>query len=89
MTTRAKEQEGNDMLSAKKLAAWVLCAFVTSATAFGGTPNVLVSGTVTDGSGHGWPLYARVEFTSASSTPIRSPASTRPTFRAGRRTRWW
>ena len=29
-----------------------------------------VSGTVTDGSGHGWPLYARIEITSASTDPV-------------------
>jgi hypothetical protein len=72
MSTRAKEQEGNDMnpLPIKKLAAWVLGAFLSSVAAFGGSPTVLVTGTVTDDSGHGWPLYARVEFTSESTDPL-------------------
>ena len=35
-----------------------------------GAPTVSVSGTVTDGSGHGWPLYARVEITSAMTEPL-------------------
>ncbi|HTY42111.1 MAG TPA: S-layer homology domain-containing protein [Thermoanaerobaculia bacterium] len=35
-----------------------------------GAPMVLVSGTVTDGSGHGWPLYARLEITSATTEPL-------------------
>ncbi len=35
-----------------------------------GAPTVQVSGTVTDGSGHGWPLYARIEFTSPSTDPV-------------------
>ncbi len=34
-----------------------------------GAPSVNVSGTVTDGSGHGWPLYARIEITSSSTDP--------------------
>ncbi|HTR02878.1 MAG TPA: hypothetical protein VMN82_06750, partial [Thermoanaerobaculia bacterium] len=29
-----------------------------------------ISGTVTDGSGHGWPLYAMLEFTSDSTEPL-------------------
>ena len=35
-----------------------------------GASNVAVTGTVTDGSGHGWPLYARIEITSASTDPV-------------------
>ena len=39
--------------------------------ALGGTrPAFQVSGTVKDGSGHGWPLYARIEFTSATTEPV-------------------
>ncbi len=34
------------------------------------TANVTVSGTVTDGSGAGWPLYARIEATSDSTEPV-------------------
>ena len=46
-------------LSMKKLAFGIVCAFAASAALFAGAPTVTVSGTVTDGSGHGWPLYAR------------------------------
>jgi hypothetical protein len=35
-----------------------------------GLPTVQVSGTVTDGSGHGWPLFARVDITSDSTDPV-------------------
>jgi S-layer homology domain len=35
-----------------------------------GDANTPISGTVTDGSGHGWPLYAQLEFTSASTDPF-------------------
>lgn len=38
------------------------------------TPKVTVSGTVTDGSGHGWPLYAKLTVTG---TPL-APAFTSP-----------
>lgn len=34
-----------------------------------GDATTSVSGTVTDGSGHGWPLYAQLEYTSASTEP--------------------
>ena len=37
---------------------------------FAGTPTVSVTGTVTDASGHGWPLYARIEMTSAATDPV-------------------
>ncbi len=57
-------------LSMKKLAFGIVCAFAASAALFAGAPTVTVSGTVTDGSGHGWPLYARVEFTSPSTDPV-------------------
>ena len=67
-----KAQEGFAMntLSMKKLAFGIVCAFAASAGLFAGAPTVTVSGTVTDGSGHGWPLYARVEFTSPSTDPV-------------------
>ena len=62
-------------LSMKKLAAWIALRgrdrrerLALSRRAAPGT--VHVSGTVTDGSGHGWPLYARIEITSASTEPV-------------------
>ena len=89
------KQEGTAMnpVSMKRLAAWILCAAALGASsALAGSPNVTVSGTVTDGSGHGWPLYARIEITSAftdrtSSFRIPSPAPTPSIFRARRPTR--
>ena len=68
-------------LSIKRLAAFVLCAAVgassvvlaaapVSRKSTSGAPTVQVSGTVTDGSGHGWPLFARIEITSASTDPL-------------------
>jgi hypothetical protein len=67
-------------LKMKRLAAWILCAAVSAGSVLlgapvsprrgNGAPNVPVSGTVTDGSGHGWPLYARIEITSASTVPV-------------------
>ena len=77
-----KKQEGTAMhpLKLKNLAAWILCAFTGASAALpaapvsarrpAGTPTVAVSGTVTDGSGHGWPLYARIDITSASTEPV-------------------
>ena len=67
-----KAQEGFAMnpLSMRKLAFGIVCAFTVSAGLFAGAPTVQVSGTVTDGSGHGWPLFARVEFTSLSTDPV-------------------
>jgi hypothetical protein len=71
-----KKQEGITMhtLSIKKLAAGILgLAVLGTSVAFAagaGAPTVQVSGTVTDGSGHGWPLFARVEFTSPSTDPV-------------------
>ncbi len=35
-----------------------------------GASSTIVSGTTTDGSGHGWPLYARLDFTSDSTDPL-------------------
>ena len=69
-----KAQEGFVMnpLSMKMLAFWIVCAFAVSAGLLAGAPNVQVSGTVTDGSGHGWPLFARIEFTSASTDPVEA-----------------
>ena len=77
-----KKQEGTAMnpLKLKKLAAWILCAVAGASAALSaapvaprratGAPTVAVSGTVTDGSGHGWPLYARIDITSASTDPV-------------------
>src|SRR5262245_12688477 len=62
-----KAQEGIVM---KKLSAWVVCAWALLATPLFAGANVLVSGTVADGSGHGWPLFARLEFTSATTDPL-------------------
>ncbi|MEU8261528.1 S8 family serine peptidase [Micromonospora sp. NPDC048999] len=41
-------------------------ATTTTNVALAMVPSVTVSGTVTDGSGHGWPLYARVSVTGPS-----------------------
>ena len=67
-------------LKMKNLAAWILCALAGASTALPaapvaprrttGAPTVAVSGTVTDGSGHGWPLYARIDITSDSTEPV-------------------
>lgn len=58
-------------LSIRNLATWVLGIVVFgSSAAFAGAPAVPVSGTVTDGAGHGWPLFARVEFTAAGNDPV-------------------
>ena len=35
-----------------------------------GESQISVSGTVTDGGGHGWPLYARLDFTSSTTEPV-------------------
>ncbi len=57
--------------SMRKFSAGILGAILLSAgIALAGTPGVPVDGVVRDGSGHGWPLYARVEFDSASADPI-------------------
>jgi N-acetylneuraminic acid mutarotase len=40
------------------------------------TPSVTVSGTITDGSGHGWPLYTRIEITGLPSGPFYTNPST-------------
>src|SRR5262249_1884232 len=39
-------------------------------------PSVHVSGTVTDGSGHGWPMYARIDITGRPGGPIFTNPST-------------
>ncbi len=60
----------------KKLSAGILAAAMCIALAGGVSfaaesgAIVHVSGTVTDGSGQGWPLYARIEITSASTDPV-------------------
>ena len=38
-------------------------------------PSVAVSGTVTDGSGHGWPLYAKVEVNGTPVSTFTDPAT--------------
>ncbi|MFB9238951.1 S8 family serine peptidase [Plantactinospora siamensis] len=43
---------------------------VTRDFALVASPTVTISGTVTDGSGHGWPLYARIEVTGRPGGPI-------------------
>jgi len=67
-------------LKLKGLAAGILVAALCAASALSaapvsqrraaGGPNVAVTGSVTDGSGHGWPIYARIEITSASTDPV-------------------
>ena len=58
-------------LSIKKLAAWILCAAALAVCpVFAGAPSVPVTGEVTDASGHGWPLFARVELTPEAGEPI-------------------
>jgi len=68
-------------LSMKRLSSLMLCAALLASTALlaaprsgsnrpNGAPTVSVSGTVKDGSGHGWPLYAKIEITSASTDPV-------------------
>ncbi len=39
-------------------------------------PSVHLTGTVTDGSGHGWPLYTRIEITGLPSGPIYTDPAT-------------
>jgi len=41
----------------------------TKNVALQASPSVTVSGTVTDGSGHGWPLYARIDITGKPGGP--------------------
>ena len=89
MRTRAMKQEGTAMnpLSMKRLAAWILCAAALGASsALAGSPTVHVSGTVTDGSGHGWPLFARIEIHLGLDRAGRGLL--RPGDRSVRR-RWW
>jgi len=72
MRTRVKKQEGTTMspVQMKRVGAWILAAAVLGVgVARAGVPNVHVSGTVKDASGHGWPLYARLEFTSDLNDP--------------------
>jgi hypothetical protein len=68
-------------LKMKSLAAWIVSVgawvvltggsplLAAQSSAPDGGPPVQVSGVVTDGSGQGWPLYARIEITSASTPP--------------------
>ncbi len=44
------------------------------------TPTVTVSGRITDGSGHGWPLYARIEVTGRPGTIFTDPVTGRYSF---------
>jgi N-acetylneuraminic acid mutarotase len=39
-------------------------------------PSQVVSGTVTDGGGHGWPLYARIEIGGGSGAPVFTDPAT-------------
>jgi len=77
------EKEGTAMnrVSTKKIATWILCALGASVATLAstrslsaksseGAPNVTVSGTVTDGSGHGWPLFAQIHITSAGTDEV-------------------
>jgi hypothetical protein len=68
-----KKQKETSMhvTSIKKLAGLLVLAVVLGALpAYAGSPNVTVSGEVKDGSGHVWPLFAKLEFTSASNDPV-------------------
>jgi N-acetylneuraminic acid mutarotase len=47
-------------------------------------PDVSVSGTVTDGSGHGWPLYAQVSVPGSPATAYTDPATGRYRLRLPR-----
>jgi hypothetical protein len=51
-------------------AAFALTSVGSLSAATKGSPAVVLSGTVSDGSGAGWPLYARIVATSASTEPI-------------------
>ncbi|MEU7843242.1 S8 family serine peptidase [Micromonospora sp. NPDC049114] len=54
---------------------------VTEDFALTANPSVTVSGRVTDGSGHGWPLYARIEVTGRPGGPVfTDPATGRYSF---------
>ncbi|MEH1169576.1 S8 family serine peptidase [Micromonospora sp. CPCC 205539] len=56
-------------------------ATVTRDFALVRNPTVTVSGRVTDGSGHGWPLYARIEVAGRPGGPVfTDPASGRYSF---------
>ena len=67
-------------VSPRKIALWILCALGVRVVALAaapifptgadGAPNVNVSGTVTDASGHGWPLFAQIHITSASTDAL-------------------
>ncbi len=58
-------------LGMKRVAAWILGVVMLGASAArAGSPEVPVSGTVTDGSGHGWPLAARLDITSDFTQPL-------------------
>ncbi len=58
-------------LRMRRIAGLMFCAAMLGASAaHAGSPSVHVSGTVTDGSGHGWPLYARIEITSEFTEPV-------------------
>ena len=66
-----KKEIAMHSLSLRKLAAWILCAAAMAASpVLAGSPNVALTGEVQDGSGHGWPLFARIELTSASTDPV-------------------
>jgi len=45
---------------------------VTQAFALAPVPNVALSGTITDGSGHAWPLYARITVAGTPGGPVFS-----------------
>ncbi|MER5453758.1 S8 family serine peptidase [Micromonospora sp. NPDC002389] len=56
---------------------------VTRNFALTATPTVTVSGKVTDGSGHGWPLYAKVEVAGRPGGPVfTDPVTGRYSFTA-------
>src|SRR5262245_2508231 len=68
---KTKERIIMNPLSKKKLAAWILCLGALGASrALADDPTVPVSGTVTDAPGHGWPLFARVQFDAPPAEPV-------------------
>ncbi|MFI0793442.1 S8 family serine peptidase [Micromonospora rubida] len=52
-------------------------ATTTIDVALTAVPSVTVSGSVTDGSGHGWPLYAKVSVVGLSASDYTTPANGR------------
>ncbi|MFI1195001.1 S8 family serine peptidase [Micromonospora sp. NPDC020750] len=56
-------------------------ATTTIDVALTAVPSVTLSGSVTDGSGHGWPLYAKVSVVGLSASDYTTPANGRYSFK--------